>query len=153
MIAACYRITHSGWMGYTLTYPRIFLIVRWSSSMHVARIIPSRWSSGWYDIKTKRSFLMISLICSVVSPSTLDSPVMISLAHCVLVCDMIMTVLLVENERGECVRYWISKQYKDDDNPEEQGGSDVFHVVCSFFVEKPMIHLSRCKVLLNTWII
>ena len=89
---------------------------------------------------------MISLICSAVSPSTLDSPVMISLAHCVLVCDMIMTVLLVENERCKGSRYGIGKQDKNDDDPEEQGGSDVFHVVCSFFVEKPMIHLSRCKV-------
>ena len=64
-----------------------------------------------------------------------------------------MTVLLVENERCKGFRYGIGKQYKDDDNPEEQVRMDVFHVVCSFFVEKPMIHLSRCKVLLNTWII
>ena len=42
-----------------------------------------------------------------------------------------MTVLLVENERCKGSRYGIGKQNKNDDDPEEQVGSDVFHVVCS----------------------
>ena len=45
---------------------------------------------------------------------------------------MTMTVLLIENERCNGVRYCIGKQDKDDDNPEEYGGSDVFHWVISF---------------------
>ena len=75
---------------------------------------------------------MISSICFAVSPSTFDSPVMISVAHCVVAIDMAMTVLLVENEGSDDSRYGIGKQDKDDDNPEEQVGRYMFHWVISF---------------------